>query len=99
MLQKLNERIQGVVAWLVVILIGFTFTLFGVDYYLQSHHTSTSKVTVNEYPLTEQAFETNYRRARGMQDIAQMTADDEKKATKSSVGSDDYQRGNDSISS
>lgn len=79
MLQKLNERIQGVVAWLVVILIGITFTLFGVDYYFQSHQTTNSKVTVNGEPLTEQAFEINYRRARGMQDIAQMTAEDEKK--------------------
>ena len=79
MLQKLNERIQGVVAWLVVVLIGLTFTLFGVDYYFQSHQTSNSKVVVNEQPLTEQAFETNYRRTRGMQDIAHMTAEDEKK--------------------
>jgi peptidyl-prolyl cis-trans isomerase D len=79
MLQKLNERIQGAVAWLVVILIGITFTLFGVDYYVQSHNTRNAKVTVNGVPLTEQVFETNYRRARGMQDIAQMTAEDEKK--------------------
>ncbi|WP_454781024.1 SurA N-terminal domain-containing protein [Legionella sp. WA2022007384] len=79
MLQKLNERIQGVVAWLVVILIGITFTLFGVDYYLQSRQTTNSKVVVNGQPLTMQAFETNYRRARSMQDIEQMTAADEKK--------------------
>jgi peptidyl-prolyl cis-trans isomerase D len=79
MLQKLNERIQGVVAWLVVILIGITFTLFGVDYYLQSHQTANSKVVVNGQPLTLQEFDTNYRRARSMQDIEQMTADDEKK--------------------
>lgn len=79
MLQKLNERIQGVVAWLVVILIGITFTLFGVDYYLQSHQTTNSKVLVNGAPLTIQSFENNYRRARSMQDIEQMTAADEKK--------------------
>ncbi|KTD73028.1 SurA N-terminal domain-containing protein [Legionella tucsonensis] len=79
MLQKLNERIQGVVAWLVVILIGITFTLFGVDYYLQSHQTTNSKVLVNGTPLTIQSFENNYRRARSMQDIEQMTAADEKK--------------------
>ncbi|CAM2935066.1 peptidyl-prolyl cis-trans isomerase D [Legionella steigerwaltii] len=79
MLQKLNERIQGVVAWLVVILIGITFTLFGVDYYLQSRQTTNSKVTVNGQPLTLQAFENNYRRARSMQDVEQMTAADEKK--------------------
>ncbi|MGL5743147.1 MAG: SurA N-terminal domain-containing protein [Legionella sp.] len=79
MLQKLNERIQGVVAWLVVILIGITFTLFGVDYYLQSRQSTNSKVIVNDHHLTLQSFDTNYRRARSMQDIAQMTADDEKK--------------------
>lgn len=79
MLQKLNERIQGVVAWLVIILIAITFTLFGVDYYLQSHQTSNAKVVVNDHPLTNQAFETNYRRARSQQDSAQMTAADEKK--------------------
>ncbi|MBN9227946.1 MULTISPECIES: SurA N-terminal domain-containing protein [Legionella] len=79
MLQKLNERIQGVVAWLVVILIGITFTLFGVDYYLQSRQTTNAKVTVNGQPVTLQAFETNYRRARSMQDVEQMTAADEKK--------------------
>lgn len=79
MLQKLNERIQGVVAWLVVVLIGITFTLFGVDYYFQSHQTSNAKVIVNGESLTYQSFETNYRRARGMQDAAHMTAEDEKK--------------------
>lgn len=78
MLQKLNERIQGVVAWLVIILIAITFTLFGVDYYLQSHQASNAKVEVNDHPITNQAFETNYRRARTQQDMAQMTATDEK---------------------
>lgn len=79
MLQKLNERIQGVVAWLVVILIGITFTLFGVDYYLQSRQTVNAKVVVNDNPITLQAFDTSYRRARAMQDLSQMTAASEKK--------------------
>jgi peptidyl-prolyl cis-trans isomerase D len=78
MLQKLNERIQGVVAWLVIVLIALTFTLFGVDYYMQSHQTSNAKVVVNDQPITIQAFDTNYRRTRAQQDIAQMTAVDEK---------------------
>ncbi|CAM2802962.1 SurA N-terminal domain-containing protein [Legionella worsleiensis] len=78
MLQKLNERIQGVVAWLVIILIAITFVLFGVDYYFQSHQTSNAKVVVNNEPITNQSFETNYRRTRAQQDLAQMTAADEK---------------------
>lgn len=78
MLQKLNERIQGVVAWLVIILIAITFTLFGVDYYIQSHQTSNAKVVVNKQPISNQAFDTSYRRARAQQDLTQMTAADEK---------------------
>ncbi len=78
MLQKLNERIQGVVAWLVIILIAITFILFGVDYYMQSHQTANVKATVNDQPINMQAFETHYRRARSQQDLAQMTAADEK---------------------
>lgn len=79
MLQKLNERIQGVVAWLVIILIAITFTLFGLDYYMQSHQTSNAKVTVNGKPLSNQAYDTNYRRLRAQQEVAGMSAEDEKK--------------------
>jgi peptidyl-prolyl cis-trans isomerase D len=79
MLQKLNERIQGVVAWLVIILIAITFTLFGVDYFFQSHQTSDAKAQVNDHPLSTQAFEVNYKRARAQQNLASMTAADDKK--------------------
>lgn len=78
MLQKLNERIQGVVAWVIIVLIAITFTLFGLDYYMQSHQASDAKVVINDKPLSSQAFEANYRRTRAQQDMAQMTAADEK---------------------
>jgi len=74
MLQKLNERIQGVVAWVVIVLIALTFTLFGVDYYMQSHQSSDVEVTVNDQPLSKQQFETNYRRSRQQKDPSQLTA-------------------------
>lgn len=82
MLQKLNERIQGVVAWIVIILIAVTFTLFGIDYYLQSHQGSTGQVEVNGQPITKQAFELNYRRTRQQNAPAQMTAASEKQLKK-----------------
>ncbi|KTD20544.1 peptidyl-prolyl cis-trans isomerase D [Legionella lansingensis] len=78
MLQKLNERIQGIVAWVVIILIAITFTMFGVDYYMQSHQTSVAEVEVNGEPISKQAFEVSYRRARQQRDAAQMTAASEK---------------------
>ncbi|KTD16728.1 SurA N-terminal domain-containing protein [Legionella jordanis] len=78
MLQKLNERIQGLVAWIVIILIAVTFTLFGVDYYMQSRQSSTAEVEVNGEAISKQAYEINYRRARQQRDAAQMTAAGEK---------------------
>lgn len=78
MLQKLNERIQGVVSWLVIILIVLTFTLFGVDYYMQSHQSVDAKVFVNGIPISNQSFEVSYRRTRAQQEMAQLTAADEK---------------------
>ncbi|MBA2656958.1 MAG: SurA N-terminal domain-containing protein [Tatlockia sp.] len=74
MLQKLNERIQGVVAWIVIILIALTFTLFGVDYYMQSHQASDSEIVVNGKVISKQAYEIAYRRYRQQSDISQMTA-------------------------
>lgn len=74
MLQKLNERIQGVVAWIVIILIAITFTLFGVDYYMQSHQASDAEAVVNDQPISKQAFEISYRRSRQQRDPAQFTA-------------------------
>lgn len=64
MLQKLNERIQGVIAWVVLSLIAITFTLFGVDYYLQWQQSSDSAITVNGETITKQDFELSYRRQR-----------------------------------
>jgi peptidyl-prolyl cis-trans isomerase D len=74
MLQKLNERIQGVVAWVIIVLIAVTFTLFGLDYYMQSRHDSMAQVEVNGEPISKQAFELNYRRTRQMRDPSKMTA-------------------------
>jgi len=82
MLQKLNERIQGVVAWLVIILIAVTFTLFGIDYYMQSHQDSSVQVEVNGQAITKQAFDVSYRRTRQLRDPAQMTATNENQLKK-----------------
>ena len=64
MLQRLNERIQGFVAWIVILLVAITFTLFGIDYYMQSHQDSSVQADVNGQPISKQAFELNYRRTR-----------------------------------
>lgn len=64
MLQKLNEGIQGVLAWVIIILVSVTFALFGVDYYLQSRHSSNNVITVNDQPISKQELEIGIRRAR-----------------------------------
>ena len=85
MLQKLNERIQGVVAWVVIVLIASTFTLFGVDYYMQSHHSSDAEVVVNDEPISKQAFEINFRRSRQQKDPSQLTTAASENALKKKV--------------
>ncbi len=72
MLQKLNERIQGAVAWIVVVLVTVTFTLFGVDYYLQSRHEAAPQAVVNGQPIGKQAFDLSYRRTRQLHDIGEL---------------------------
>lgn len=78
MLQKLNERIQGLIAWIVIILIAITFTLFGVDYYLQKGQSKQAKAEVNGEFVDIQTFESTYRRARSQQDAGQMTSAQDK---------------------
>lgn len=73
MLQKLNERIQGVFAWVVIGLVAVTFALFGVEHYLQSRHEASAQVEINGKPITKQSFELNYRRTRQMRQPAQLT--------------------------
>lgn len=72
MLQKLNERIQGVVAWIIIVLVTITFTLFGIDYYLQSRHESVAQAEVNGQAISKQAFELSYRRTRQLRDPSQL---------------------------
>lgn len=78
MLQKLNEKIKGVVAWVIVILIAITFTLFGVDYYIQSHGRSNAEVYVNGEEISKITFENNYRRLKQGQDLRQLTPSHER---------------------
>ncbi len=73
MLQKLNERIQGVIAWVVISLIVLTFALFGLDYYMQAQHASSDEVTVNGQSISKQDFELTYRRARQQRSTTQLT--------------------------
>jgi len=77
MLQKLNERIQGVVAWIIIILITATFALFGLDYYMQSRHEARAEVEVNGHAISKLDFDLNYRRSRQLRDPSLMTAANE----------------------
>ncbi len=79
MLQKLNERIQGAVAWIIVVLVTVTFTLFGLDYYLQSHRsTEDVKVKINGHIITKTDYELNYRRLSQSQAQDALTAAQER---------------------
>lgn len=79
MLQKLNERIQGLIAWIVIILIAITFSLFGIDYYIQSRHDTNTQVRVNNQVISKHAFDVTYERTRQMYESRALSAIDDKK--------------------
>ncbi len=65
MLQKLNERLQGIVSWVIIGIVAITFTLFGIDHYIQSRQTSTNVVVeVNGSPITKEMVNLKIERAR-----------------------------------
>lgn len=74
MLQKLNERIQGLIAWVVIILIAVTFALFGVDYYMHARQATGVIVEVNKKPITEETLELVFRRTRQFRQDEQVGA-------------------------
>ena len=64
MLQKIHERVQGVIAWVLIILIAVTFTLWGINYYLESHTTSDVQAEVNGEEISKTDFSGTYQRLK-----------------------------------
>jgi len=64
MLQRLNARIQGWIAWFIVILIAFTFVLWGIQTYVTSHSTNHTAIEVNGKEITQNELEATYKRLR-----------------------------------
>src|SRR3990167_10092806 len=55
MLQNIREHVKGWVAGVVIILVGSTFVLFGVEYYVQSNSSKNAVVAeVNGQKISEQ---------------------------------------------
>ena len=60
MLQSIRERAQGVIAWVIVILISIPFALFGINSYLGGGSEPVA-ATVNGQEITQSEFEKGYR--------------------------------------
>ncbi len=74
MLQKLNEKIQGLVAWIIVLLVMITFALFGVDYYMQSRRDGASVAEVNGEPISKHEYDLQFRRLTQLKDPMRWSA-------------------------
>lgn len=71
MLQKLHERIHGIIAWVVIGFVAITFTLYGVDFYMQSRQVNDVEVSVNGEAISKQSYEVNYRRIHQQREFEQ----------------------------
>lgn len=64
MLQKIHERVQGFIAWALIILIAVTFTLWGVNYYFEGHSVSDVQAEVNGAKVSKVDFSNTYQRLK-----------------------------------
>ncbi|OGV27716.1 MAG: hypothetical protein A3F18_00590 [Legionellales bacterium RIFCSPHIGHO2_12_FULL_37_14] len=63
MLYQLNEKIKGVFAWIIVVLVTITFVAFGVEYFLQAKRMETNlALEVNGEAIPYRVFDLIYRR-------------------------------------
>lgn len=86
MLQKLNERLQGVISWIVVILITTTFAIFGIDYFLANRHDANAvAVKINNQDITKRDYEINLRRIIQMKERDGVLSQNDEKAIKQQV--------------
>lgn len=64
MLQKIHARVQGVIAWLLIILIAVTFTLWGINYYLEARSATDVQAEVNGEKISKMDFSNAYERLK-----------------------------------
>lgn len=64
MLQKIHARVQGVIAWLLIILIAVTFTLWGINYYLEARGATDVQAEVNGEKISKMDFSNAYERLK-----------------------------------
>lgn len=64
MLQRIQERVQGWIAWMIIVLIGITFTLFGASYYIGHRGASETMTVVGSSEITKGEFDFAYRRLK-----------------------------------
>jgi peptidyl-prolyl cis-trans isomerase D len=64
MLQRIGERVKGWFAWLIIIVIAITFTLFGASYYLGQKGASETMAVIGDSIITKGEFDTAYRRLK-----------------------------------
>lgn len=81
MLQKIHERVHGVIAWVLIVLIAVTFTLWGINYYLESRSTSDVQAEVNGEKISKVDFSNTYQRLKRQAerriDVGELTATQE----------------------
>ncbi len=69
MLQNIRERMQGIIAWIIVLLICVTFALWGINYYLQSGQDNSVAATVDGVKITKQQVGQLYQRLLHQQQV------------------------------
>ena len=68
MLQDIREKSQGVLAWIIVVLLIATFALWGIHSYISTGK-SNVLAYVNHQPITQNEIDASYQRIRQQQQL------------------------------
>ncbi len=70
MLQTIRSKTHGTIAWVVIILIGFVFAIWGIEGYISSDSNQIARV--NGEVITDQDFQRTYQHVMRQQQMAAM---------------------------
>lgn len=64
MIQAMREKTQGIIATIIIVLVGITFAFWGIGNYLKSHGDLDTIAKVNKVKITQEQVRDNYERAK-----------------------------------
>ncbi len=62
MLQNIRDKTQGWILWVIILILAFAFSLWGIQYYLEVRHHKEVAIKINKQSITQKQIDGVYQR-------------------------------------